>query len=182
MEFLDDLKVTMKDDSYFPEFPPCTDDCLLDQAGISSITNDEVISGIGGTMVLITGLFLLAIGLIAIAVFLSRTCTCSAKCKERGQNIKSKVLFSMPIRYSMFNCLKFNSTALLAFYGFAELTWPQRITALFIFTIINVVPLVLTWALWKNYDSLDTEKTKKRYGGLYDKRNLEEKKKCSVSM
>ena len=143
-EFFDDLELECK----------LLDSCIVvEEDDDKSLGSTEIFSNYGFTFLFAASGLLLIIVILIIAVVVCSRC-CSDKNKERLQWLKQKIFFTPMIRFAMINCLKFNINALLVFKSFQDSDLKEKLVASFGFFAINVLPIVFSRFIWKNYDNL----------------------------
>ena len=107
-------------------------------------------------MIFFTVLILITMVIVVVITLCCSCCTLSEKNKTRIADFKNMVFFSMPIRYTMVNCLKLNLSSLMVLKVAYEPSWSQILVASLILAAINCVPIFFARLIWKKFDILDT--------------------------
>ena len=78
---------------------------------------------------------------------------------QKFNDLKNKVFYNALIRYAFLNSLKINMIAQFYFKVYEEesLGISERIFAILLFTIINLLPVILIIVLSKHRKSLESE-------------------------
>ena len=81
------------------------------------------------------------------------------KCVQKFNDLKNKVFYNALIRYAFLNSLKINMIAQFYFKVFQEdsLGTSERIFAILLFILMNLIPIILTKVLYKHKNSLEGE-------------------------
>ena len=78
-EYLDGIKIVTSSTQGL-EFPPCTDDCLIDDLGLTDIKSSAVVTELGFTNLILIAICLFAILLVVFIRIITKGITCSQKC------------------------------------------------------------------------------------------------------
>ena len=86
-------------------------------------------------------------------------------------DLENQLFYNPVIRLTFLSALKTNMTTVLVFKLMRDDT-TQMIVACLIFVIFNLIPLIYARILYKNCTVLDTEDKIRRFGSLYDNKNV----------
>ena len=117
-------------------------------------------------------ILILTIGLLKL---LSRRIKFPNRCVQKFNDLKNKVFYNALIRYAFLNSLKINMIAQFYFKVFQEdsLGTSERIFAILLFILMNLIPIILTKVLYKHKNSLEGEDQRRQFGTAYEGKGLE---------
>ena len=127
-----------------------------------------------------TSLLLVVTLLILFLVWVCRKLKVNLKCYERIQSIKSKIFYNSIIRYFFLGSLKLNLNAMTALKFYSASETGERITAIAILLMINLVPLILSRILYKKAKVLESAENLTKFSTMYSGKNVNENKSHKV--
>ena len=137
-----------------------------------------VFSSFGPTFIIASSILLcfIVIVLILIICLRKRNTGCCDKCKRCINYITTKLFFNPLIRYLLLNALKFYMASMINFKTDHDDNSVDRVFAIAILIIINVIALYFSCLLHRNKTQLGQESSINRYGTLYQGREIKEMK------
>ena len=96
-----------------------------------------------------TSIFFLIILLLLVLIFCSKRPNIAVQRRVCIDKLDKKIFFNPFIRYSLLNALKLNLNAFIALEAYATNNTGEKVTAIVILTIINLVPIILARLLCK---------------------------------
>ena len=103
----------------------------------------------GPTLLISTIVFVLIIVILLLLLFCSKRPNVTIQRRVCIEKLDKKIFFNPFIRYSLVNALKLNLNAFIALKAYASKDTGERVTAILMLTIINIVPIVLARLLCK---------------------------------
>ena len=122
--------------------------------GYDRLGSENMWSNFGVSQIAILSLLLLII-LIIILLLVCKKCCCSQSpwAQEKVDKIKRKVFYNPLLRFTLFNAMKFNMIAMLAFLTASDNVKEIAIAVLILLTI-NTLPILYAYLLYKNRANL----------------------------
>ena len=150
-----------------------------DQIGYNRFGSPGLFQSLGPTYFMSLGMFGLIIGLTLIAICIGRRMKLQEKNVKRLHGLEDSLFYNPIIRVSMLSGIKTNMSALLIFRLMSHNTF-QLIMAVLLFTLFNLLPIYYARILYKNGDQLEKEENIRKFGSLYDNKNVKKDRKHRV--
>ena len=152
-----------------------SNDYPAEKIGTDRLGSKDIFQDIGMTGLIISCAILALILIIGLLKLASHRIKFPGKYVQKFNDIKNKIFYNALLRYVFLNCLKINMIAQFYFKVFQEdsLSINERIFAIFLFTVMNFIPIVLIMALYKQRDKLESEGSRKSIGSAYEGKGLE---------
>ena len=170
-EFIDDLKIGEKMmkaftiDGDYSEVPE-------EKLGTDRVGEKSFFANFGATFFFLNLFIIVFVLLIILAVVLFKRFGVSQKNKERLEKMKRKIFFNSLIRYAFLSSLKTNLIAFVTLKKASSDDPLSIIMASLLSIAIIVFPFFLARILFKNKDNLNDEANVKKFGTLYEGKNI----------
>ena len=122
-----------------------------------------------------TGILIFILLLALLIIFIGRRCNLSDKNKLRLRKLEDSLFFNPVIRLTHLEAIKANIASSLIF----KLMIDKKIQVIFaalILAFINLIPLVYARILRKRDKELEIEENIRKYGSLYDNKNVKKER------
>ena len=159
-EFFDDIELSQK---------------AMSELGLESgsdFDKSNFFANFGPTLILGTLVLVAVVLVLALLYCCLNKCMGGSKFKSCLERLKRRIFYNMLIRYTFLNCLKFFMVSLVIFNGQVEPSRGSKAAAVIFLLSLLFLPIYMGCIVYKHKASLGEEANKKKFGSLYDGRNI----------
>ena len=141
------------------------------KVGYNRFGSPDLFQSFGPTFYITTGTFTLILLLALLIIFIGRRLDLSDKNILRLKSLEDNLFYNPVIRLMFLEAIKTNISAALVFKLLGNES-AQVICASLVLALINGAPLIFARILKKRENDLESEETIRKFGSLYDNKNV----------